>query len=56
MNYNQIAILFLQGFLVAFLILLLFRLRKKLGLGVEFTIFKFSVISCTTKIKMSLYN
>ncbi|WKD85403.1 Oxygen sensor histidine kinase NreB [Polaribacter huanghezhanensis] len=33
MNYNQIAILFLQGFLVAFLILLLFRLRKKLGLG-----------------------
>ncbi|WP_417857780.1 PAS domain-containing protein [Xanthomarina gelatinilytica] len=36
MNYYQITILFLQGFLVVFVILLLFRLRKKLGLGVLF--------------------
>jgi hypothetical protein len=34
MNYNYIGILFLQGFLVAFVILLLFRLRKKLGIRV----------------------
>lgn len=34
MNYNQILTLFLQGTIVAFVILLLFRLRKKLGLGV----------------------
>lgn len=34
MNYNQIPILLLQGTIVAFIILLLFRLRKKLGLGV----------------------
>jgi PAS domain S-box-containing protein len=36
MNYNQIAILFLQGFLVAFVILFSFRLRRKLGIGVLF--------------------
>jgi PAS domain S-box-containing protein len=36
MNYNQIAILLLQGTLVAFVILLLFRLRKRLGIGVLF--------------------
>ncbi len=36
MNYNQIGIMLLQGFLVAFVILLLFRLRKKLGIGALF--------------------
>ncbi len=36
MNYYQISILFLQGFFVVSVILLLFRLRKKLGLGVLF--------------------
>ena len=36
MNYNQIVIMFLQGALVAFVILLLFRLRKRLGIGVLF--------------------
>ena len=34
MNYNQIAILFLQAALVSFIILLLFRLRKRLSIGV----------------------
>jgi PAS domain S-box-containing protein len=37
MNYNEIAILLLQGALAAFLILLLFRLRKQIGLGILFT-------------------
>ncbi|MGY8908685.1 MAG: hypothetical protein ACKVIG_02325, partial [Flavobacteriales bacterium] len=36
MNYNQIGILFLQATLIAFVILLLFRLRKQLGIGVLF--------------------
>ena len=36
MNYSQIAILLLQGALVSFLILLLFRLRKQLGIGTLF--------------------
>ncbi|WP_405567989.1 PAS domain-containing protein [Polaribacter sp. Asnod6-C07] len=34
MNYNQILTLFIQGTTVATVILFLFRLRKKLGLGV----------------------
>lgn len=33
MNYHQVTILFTQATLVAFIILLLFRLRKKLGIG-----------------------
>ncbi|WP_341220308.1 PAS domain S-box protein [Polaribacter atrinae] len=33
MNYTQVAILFLQGALIAFIVLLLFRFRKKLGIG-----------------------
>ncbi|WP_343328301.1 PAS domain-containing protein [Polaribacter staleyi] len=36
MNYNQIAILFLQGTIVASVILLLFRLRRQLGIGVMY--------------------
>jgi PAS domain S-box-containing protein len=36
MNYNQIVIMFLQGALVASVILLLFRLRKRLGIGILF--------------------
>jgi hypothetical protein len=36
MNFDQIGILLLQGFLVSFLILLLFHLRKKLGIGILF--------------------
>ncbi len=34
---NQLLIFLLQGFIVAFLILLLFRLRTKIGLGLLFT-------------------
>ena len=36
MNYTQIAIMFLQGTIVAFVILLLFRLRRRLGIGALF--------------------
>lgn len=36
MNFDQIGILLLQGLLVSFLILLLFHLRKKLGIGILF--------------------
>ena len=36
MNFYQISILFLQGSLVAFVILLLFRLRRQLGIGILF--------------------
>ena len=36
MNYTQIGILFLQATLISFVILLLFRLRKQLGIGVLF--------------------
>ncbi|MGJ8744321.1 PAS domain-containing protein [Polaribacter sp.] len=36
MNYSQIAVLFLQGTVVAAVILLLFRLRRRLGIGVLF--------------------
>ncbi|WP_158840115.1 PAS domain-containing protein [Polaribacter sp. L3A8] len=36
MNYSQIAFLFMQGTLVALVILLLFHLRKQLGIGVMF--------------------
>lgn len=44
MIYNQVAIFFLQGTLVAFVILILFRLRKVLGIGALFAclgLFKF---------------
>ncbi|QVY64338.1 PAS domain-containing protein [Polaribacter sp. Q13] len=33
MNYSQIAILFTQGTLIAFIVLVLFQFRKKLGIG-----------------------
>ncbi len=36
-NFDQLLIFLLQGFIVAFLILLLFRLRTKTGLGLLFT-------------------
>ncbi|APZ45626.1 hypothetical protein BW723_04630 [Polaribacter reichenbachii] len=36
MNYTQIGILFFQASLIAFIILLLFRLRKRLGIGILF--------------------
>ncbi len=37
MNYSQIAILFSQGALVAFIIFLLFHFRRQLGIGVLFS-------------------
>ena len=57
MNYQQIAILFLQGFLVAFVILLLFRLRKTLGIGMLFAclgLFQFMQVFLSTTIYVSI--
>jgi hypothetical protein len=59
MNYNQIAILLLQGSLVAFLILLLFRLRKRLGIGVLFAclgLFQFVQVILSSTVYVSITN
>ena len=59
MNYNQIAILFLQGFLVVFVILLLFRHRKKLGIGVLLAclgLFQFVQVFLSSAIYVSITN
>ena len=59
MNYSQIAILFLQGALVAFAILLLFRLRRRLGIGVLFAclgLFQFVQVFLTSTVYVSITN
>ena len=59
MNYNQIAILFLQGTLVAFVILLLFHLRKQLGIGILFAclgLFQFMQVFLSSTVYVSITN
>ncbi|SDS48331.1 hypothetical protein SAMN05216503_3205 [Polaribacter sp. KT25b] len=59
MNYSQIALLLLQGTIVAFLILLLFRLRKKLGIGVLFAclgLFQFVQVFLSSTLYVSIAN
>ena len=59
MDYNQIAILFLQGTLIAFVILLLFRLRKQLGIGVLFAclgLFQFMQVFLSNTTQVSIIN
>ncbi|WP_339659629.1 PAS domain-containing protein [uncultured Polaribacter sp.] len=57
MNYSQIAILLLQGSLVSFVILLLFRLRKKLGIGTLFAclgLFQFVQVFLASTVYISI--
>ena len=59
MDYNQIAILFTQGALVAFVILLLFRLRKQLGIGLLLAclgLFQFLQIFISSSVFVSITN
>jgi PAS domain-containing protein len=59
MNYFQISILFLQGTLVAFTILLLFRLRRRLGIGVLFAclgLFQFVQVILSSTVYVSVFN
>lgn len=59
MNYNQIAILFLQSTLIAFVILLLFRLRKKLGIGILFAclgLFQFMQVFLSSTVYVPITN
>jgi PAS domain S-box-containing protein len=59
MNYSQIAILFLQGTLVAFTVLLLFRLRRRLGIGVLFAclgLFQFVQVILASTVYVSITN
>ena len=57
MNYSQIAILFLQAVLIAFTILLLFRLRNKLGNGPLFAclgLFQFVQVFLSSTVYLSI--
>ncbi len=59
MNYYQIAILFSQATLVAFAILLLFRLRKQLGIGILFAclgLFQFMQVFISSTVYVSITN
>ncbi|PQJ68944.1 PAS domain-containing protein [Polaribacter butkevichii] len=59
MNYNQIAILFLQGTIVATVILLLFRLRRQLGIGVMYAclgLFQFVQVFLYSTVYVSVTN
>ncbi|MDD4490192.1 MAG: ATP-binding protein [Paludibacter sp.] len=58
MNYTQIANLFLQGALVVFVVLLLFRLRRRLGIGVLFAclgLFQFMQVFLSSTVYVSVY-
>ncbi|MCI2229377.1 PAS domain-containing protein [Polaribacter sp. MSW13] len=57
MNYSQIAILFMQGTLVALVMLLLFHFRKQLGIGVMFAclgLFQFVQVSLYSAVSISI--
>lgn len=59
MHYNQIATLFLQGTLVAFVILLLFHIRKQLGIGILFAclgLFQFMQVFLSSTVYVSITN
>jgi PAS domain S-box-containing protein len=59
MNYYQLGILLLQGTLVSFLILLLFYLRKKLGIGILFAclgLFQFMQVFLSSTVYVELAN
>lgn len=59
MNYIQIAILFLQGTLVAFVILLLFSLRRRLGIGILFAclgLFQFMQVFLSSTVYVAITN
>ena len=57
MNFYQIGILFSQGILVSFLILMLFHLRKKLGIGILFAclgLFQFMQVFLSSTVYVEL--
>ncbi|MBU3011524.1 PAS domain S-box protein [Polaribacter vadi] len=59
MNYSQIGILFFQASLITFVILLLFRLRRKLGIGVLFAclgLFQFMQVFLSSTVYVSVTN
>lgn len=59
MNYDQIAILFMQGALVAFVILVLFQLRRKLGIGILFAclgLFQFMQVFLASTVYVTIAN
>lgn len=58
MNYFQITLLLLEGALVAFVILLLFHLRRQLGIGVLFAclgLFQFMQVFLSSTVYVSIY-
>ena len=59
MNYNQVAILFSQGALVAFIIFLLFHFRRQLGIKVLFScmvLFQFIQVFLSSTFTLSITN
>jgi signal transduction histidine kinase len=59
MNYNQVAILFSQGALVAFIMFLLFHFRRQLGIGVLFScmvFFQFIQVFLSSAFTLSITN
>jgi signal transduction histidine kinase len=59
MNYNQVAILFSQGALVAFIMFLLFHFRRQLGIGVLFScmvLFQFIQVFLSSAFTFSITN
>ncbi|WP_298369317.1 ATP-binding protein [uncultured Lutibacter sp.] len=59
MNYFQIGILLSQGILVSFLILMLFHLRKKLGIGILFAclgLFQFMQVFLSSTVYVEIAN
>ncbi|MRT92249.1 response regulator [Ancylomarina sp. 16SWW S1-10-2] len=59
MNYIQIAILFLQGSLIAFVLLILFHLRKRFGIGILYAclgLFQFMQVFLSSTVYVTITN